>query len=148
QTKRHSIISSILRIPEIILVVNKMDLTGYSEAIFDSIQEEYTEFAKKIGLKKVTFIPASALAGDNVVRKSERMPWYEGGTLLDYLENCPSERDEEISGQGRFQVQYIIRPQTEELHDYRGYAGSVLSGELKKGELIDIYTSGQNRRII
>lgn len=148
QTKRHSIISSILRIPEIILVVNKMDLTGYSEAIFDSIQEEYTEFAKKIGLKKVTFIPASALAGDNVVRKSERMPWYEGGTLLDYLENCPSERDEEISGQGRFQVQYIIRPQTEKLHDYRGYAGSVLSGKLKKGELIDIFPSGQTSRII
>lgn len=148
QTKRHSIISSILRIPEIILVVNKMDLIGYSEEIFNSIQEEYTEFAKKIGLKKVTFIPASALAGDNVVRKSDRMPWYEGGTLLGYLENCPSEREEEISGQGRFQVQYIIRPQTEELHDYRGYAGSVVSGTLKKGELIDIFPSGQTSRIV
>ncbi len=137
QTKRHSIISAILGIPELLICVNKMDLVEYSEERFRSIEADYHEFAKKIGLKNVTFLPVSALTGENVVNKSTNFAWFEGPTLYDFLENVeiPSEN---IAAESRFQVQYVIRPQTTELHDYRGYAGTLLSGKLAKGDEVRV----------
>jgi sulfate adenylyltransferase subunit 1 len=109
----------------------------YSEEHFRFIEADYHEFAKKIGLKNVTFLPVSALTGENVVNKSTNFAWFEGPTLYDFLENVeiPSEN---ITAESRFQVQYVIRPQTTELHDYRGYSGTLLSGKLAKGEEVRV----------
>jgi sulfate adenylyltransferase subunit 1 len=137
QTKRHSIITGILGIPHILICVNKMDLVGYSQEVFERIKAEYTEFSKVLGLKKVSFIPVSALAGDNVVNASPKLSWYKEGSLFEFLENVKIEHEEEVQ-EARFQVQYVIRPQTEELHDYRGYAGSILSGTLRKGDKVQV----------
>lgn len=133
QTKRHSIISSILGIPHVLVCINKMDLVDYSEEVYNKIKANYTEFAKPLNLKEITFIPASALAGDNVVHSSEKMKWYKGQALLQFLEEVSIAKDEARVA-SRFQVQYVIRPQTEDLHDYRGYAGKVSSGNYKKGQ--------------
>ncbi len=141
QTKRHSIISAVLGIPQVLLCINKMDLVDYSEQRFDEIVSEYTEFSNKIGLKKVDYIPASALVGENVVHKSNIMSWYPGPSLLQYLEHIEIAASED-STEARFQVQYVIRPQTEELHDYRGYAGSVLNGTFRVGDEVTILPSG------
>jgi sulfate adenylyltransferase subunit 1 len=138
QTKRHSIISSILGIPHILICINKMDLVDYKQEVFEQIKSDYLEFAKKLGSKKLSFIPVSALAGDNVVQRSNNLAWYEGGSLFEFLENVEIP-NESGSQEARFQVQYVIRPQTDELHDYRGYAGSVLSGSLKKGDRVQIF---------
>ncbi len=138
QTKRHSIISAILGIPELLICVNKMDLVDYSEARFSEIEAEYQAFSKKIGLKNVTFLPVSALTGENVVNPSENFSWFSGPTLYDFLENVPIP-SENLEAESRFQVQYVIRPQTKELHDYRGYAGALLSGNLKKGDKVKIF---------
>lgn len=146
QTKRHSIISAVLGIPQVLLCINKMDLVNYSEQRFDEIVSEYNEFSKKIGLKKVDYIPASALAGENVVHRSILMNWYPGPSLLQYLENIEIATSEG-SDEARFQVQYVIRPQTEELHDYRGYAGSVLNGTFRVGDQVTILPSGLTSRI-
>ena len=146
QTKRHSIISAILGIPKVLVCVNKMDLVGYSEEVFNGIREEYLEFAQLTGIKSVEFIPASALVGDNVVHSSENLSWYEGLSLLQYLESVEIETSEE-TGESRFQVQLVIRPQTDELHDYRGYAGSVLSGTFQPGDEVTVFPSGQQSKI-
>lgn len=146
QTKRHSIISAVLGMPQVLLCINKMDLVDYSEQCFDEIVSEYNEFSKKIGLKKVDYIPASALVGENVVHKSKMMSWYPGPSLLQYLENIEIAASEG-SDEARFQVQYVIRPQTEELHDYRGYAGSVLNGTFHVGDEVTILPSGLTSRI-
>ncbi len=140
QTKRHSIISSILNIPHVLVCVNKMDLVNYSEATFNQIVADYKEFAKPLNLKDISFIPASALAGDNVVTKSEKLNWHKGPALLEFLEtvNITDQNENEAS---RFQVQYVIRPQTEDHHDYRGYAGKVLSGSYKKGDKVLVLPS-------
>lgn len=146
QTKRHSIISSVLGIPQVLLCINKMDLVNYSEARFDEIVSEYSEFSAKVGLKNVDYIPSSALTGENVVHRSERMTWYPGPSLLQYLESIeltPSE----VSDEARFQVQYVIRPQTEDLHDYRGYAGSILNGTFRLGDEVTVLPSGLTSRI-
>ena len=137
QTKRHSIISSILGIPHILICVNKMDLVEYKESVFEEIKSDYLKFSERLGLKKISFIPVSALAGDNVVKSSENLSWFKGESLFKFLENVPvvEENDQK---EARFQVQYVIRPQTDELHDYRGYAGSVLSGSLRKGDRVQI----------
>lgn len=141
QTKRHSIISATLGIPKVLVCINKMDLLNYSEARYNQILEEYSDFAKLLRLKNVDFIPTSALAGDNVVNKSEYMDWYSGPSLFEYLETVQVKRN--VSGnESRFQVQYVIRPQTDELHDYRGYAGSVLSGNFHVGDEITVLPSG------
>jgi sulfate adenylyltransferase subunit 1 len=132
QTKRHSIISSILGIPHVLVCVNKMDLVGFEQPVFDEIEKSFLEFAKPLKLKRISFIPVSALAGDNVVKHSSRMNWYKGPSLFNFLETVQID-DQERSADGRFQVQYVIRPQTDDLHDYRGYAGSILSGQFKKG---------------
>jgi len=140
QTKRHSILSSILGTPHVLVCINKMDLVGYDEKVFKKIEADYIKFAEPLNLKKISFIPASALAGDNVVNCSDKMPWFKGESLLEFLENVEITEDKEIK-EPRFQVQYVIRPQTTELHDYRGYAGSVLSGTFKKGDKVKIFPS-------
>ena len=141
QTKRHSIISAILGIPHVLVCINKMDLVDYSEVTYKQIETNYLIFAKQLKLKEVSFIPASALAGDNVVTKSDKMTWYKGKPLLEFLETTEIAELKKTEA-SRFQVQYVIRPQTEELHDYRGFAGRVVSGVYKKGEQVVVLPSG------
>ena len=140
QTRRHSIIASLLNIPEVVVAVNKMDLVSYSEEVFNNIKQEYEEIAKRLGLKSVHYFPISAFVGDNVVNTTEAMPWYKGNSLLDFLETVEISKDN--YDQPRFQVQYVIRPQTEALHDYRGYAGEVISGTYRKGDAIIVEPEG------
>ncbi|MFO0358467.1 MAG: sulfate adenylyltransferase subunit 1 [Sphingobacteriaceae bacterium] len=147
QTKRHSIISSILGIPHVVVCINKMDLVNYSETTYNSIIKEYEQFAKPLNLKEISFIPVSALAGDNVVAKSEKTNWYKGKALLDYLETVEILPDVK-KDESRFQVQYVIRPQSEELHDYRGYACKVLSGTFKKGDKVLVLPSQIETEIV
>ena len=139
QTKRHSIISSILGVPNVLICINKMDLVNYEEKIFDQIKSDFLRFSEKLGLKKVSFIPVSALTGDNVVNPSPNLSWYKGDPLFGFLENLEIDSVENNMEPARFQVQYVIRPQTDALHDYRGYAGSILSGSLKKGDSVKIF---------
>jgi sulfate adenylyltransferase subunit 1 len=141
QTRRHSIIASLLNIPHVIVTINKMDLVDYSEDVFNNIAMDFAEVAKSLGLKDVRYIPISALDGDNIVDKGIKFPWYEGDSLLHVLENIEVEKDINNT-HARFPVQYVIRPQTEELHDYRGYAGKVLSGIYKIGDRVLIHPSG------
>jgi len=141
QTFRHSYISSLLQIPHIIICVNKMDLVDYNEEKFTEIKNDFEAFASKLSVKDIQFIPISALKGDNVVKKSQNMPWYFGGTLLYTLENMHIGSDYDFEN-ARFPVQYVIRPQSEEYHDYRGYAGRVAGGIFHKGDLIKILPSG------
>jgi sulfate adenylyltransferase subunit 1 len=138
QTKRHSIISSILGIPHVLICINKMDLVEYKESVFEQIKSDYLKFSEKLGLSQISFIPVSALAGDNVVKPSLNLSWYQGESLFELLENVIIQSKVE-QNETRFQVQYVIRPQTEELHDYRGYAGSVLSGTIIKGDRVQIF---------
>lgn len=140
QTKRHSIICSLLGIPKILVCINKMDLVDYSEEQYNEIVSAYKNFANKLKVKSVDFIPVSALKGENVVLKGENLSWYTGKTLFDYLETIEINTNENLST--RFRVQYVIRPQTDELHDYRGYAGTLLSGELSLGQEVKIVPSG------
>ena len=141
QTRRHSIIASLLSIPHIVVAINKMDLVDYSEDVFNNIAMDYAEVAKSLGLKDIKYLPISALDGDNIVEKSNKFPWYTGESLLDMLENIEVEKDINYT-HARFPVQYVIRPQTEELHDYRGYAGKILSGSYRKGDRVLIQPSG------
>ena len=145
QTRRHSIIASLLNIPEVVVAVNKMDLVGYSEEVFNNIKQEYEEIAKRLGLKSVHYFPISAFVGDNIVNTTEAMPWYKGNSLLDFLETVEISKDN--YDQPRFQVQYVIRPQTEALHDYRGYAGEVISGTYRKGDAIIVEPEGITTKI-
>ncbi|HYG36970.1 MAG TPA: sulfate adenylyltransferase, partial [Cytophagales bacterium] len=130
----------------LVVCVNKMDLVGYSEEVFNKIHEDFKNFAAKLNIKDVQFIPISALNGDNIVDKSENMPWYKGRCLLDHLEEVHIESDENLRD-ARFPVQYVIRPQTTEYHDYRGYAGKITSGIYKKGEVVVVLPSGFKSRI-
>ncbi len=141
QTHRHSMVASLMGIPHIVAAVNKMDLVDYDEQVFYRIAADYQKLAQKLGLQEITFIPMSALAGDNVVTISEKMPWYAGKTLLDHLETIElaETREDEPT---RFQVQYVIRPRTEELHDYRGYAGALRSGSFRRGDKIVVLPAG------
>lgn len=141
QTKRHSILSSILGIPHVLVCINKMDLVDYSEEKYKQIEKEYLDFAQNLNLKEVSFIPTSALQGDNVVNKTDKMPWYKGKPLFEFLETIEisEAKQKDVS---RFQVQYVIRPQTDELHDYRGFAGRVVSGSYKKGQKVTVLPSG------
>jgi len=141
QTHRHSLIASLMGIPKIVVAVNKMDLAGYDEQTFYRIAADYQKLSEKLSIQEPLFIPISALSGDNVVDKSENMPWYEGPCLLDYLERVEIEPAKTYEG-ARFQVQYVIRPRTEELHDYRGYAGSLRSGQLRRGDRVRVFPSG------
>lgn len=141
QTRRHSIIASLLKIKHVVVAINKMDLVEYSQDIFNNIVIDYTEVAKQLGLQNVTYIPISALNGDNIVDKSETITWYEGKPLLDFLEEVEVSSDVNLTDP-RFQVQFVIRPQTEDLHDYRGYAGKVVSGIYKKGDKVTVLPAG------
>lgn len=146
QTKRHSIIASLLNIPNVVVAINKLDLVGYSEEIFNNIKSDYSKMAEQLSLNNVVYIPISALNGDNIVDQSENLNWYEGKTLLDYLETVELENTINLD-KARFPVQYVIRPQTEELHDYRGYAGKITSGIYKVGDSVTILPSGTESKI-
>lgn len=137
QTRRHSIIASLLKIPHVVVAINKMDLVEYSEDVYNNIVIDYTEVAKQLGLTDVTYIPISALDGDNIVDKSEHITWYDGKPLLEFLEEVETENDINLTD-ARFQVQFVIRPQTEDLPDYRGYAGKIISGVYKKGDKVKV----------
>jgi sulfate adenylyltransferase subunit 1 len=146
QTHRHSFIASLLHIKHIIVCVNKMDLVGYSEEVFNKIIEDYKEFASRLDVPDIRFIPVSALNGDNVVDRSTNMPWYDGASLLSTLETTYIGSDVNHVDP-RFPVQYVIRPQTTEFHDYRGFAGRVASGVFKPGDEIVAMPSGFTTRI-
>lgn len=146
QTRRHSFIASLLQIPHLIVCVNKMDLVDYSEEVYDDIREEFGKFASKLAINDVDFIPISALVGDNVVNKSENMPWYGGSTLLYSLENVHIASDHNFID-CRFPVQTVIRPHNDEYHDYRGYAGRVAGGIFKKGDTVAVHPSGFTSKI-
>ena len=141
QTRRHSIIASLLKIPHVVVAVNKMDMVDYSQDTYNNIVIDYAEVAKQLGLKEVTYIPISALNGDNIVDKSATIDWYEGKPLLEILEEVEINNDVNLTD-ARFQVQLVIRPQTDELHDYRGYAGKVISGIYKKGDKVTVLPAG------
>lgn len=141
QTIRHAYIASLLRIPHVIVCVNKMDLIGYSEEVFSAIQKRFMDFSTHLDILDVRFIPISALNGDNVVDRSAKMSWYEGPTLMYLLENIYIANDYNQLD-ARFPVQYVIRPQSAEYHDYRGYAGRMASGNLKVGDRIKVLPSG------
>ena len=140
QTRRHSIIASLLNIPHVVIAINKMDLVEYSQDVFNDIVIDYSEMLKSLNLHDVHYIPVSALQGDNIVDKSEKMGWYEGESLLHFLETVEIQQDVNITD-ARFPVQYVIRPQTDELHDYRGYAGKIISGIYKKGDRVTVLPS-------
>lgn len=142
QTRRHSIIASLLKVPHVIVAVNKMDLVDFSEDVFNNIIADYQNVAENLGLKEVTYIPISAKLGDNIVDKSTHMDWYQGTCLLDFLETLELNQDIDLE-HPRFQVQFVIRPQTEELHDYRGYAGKISSGIYRKGDSVVVLPAGQ-----
>ena len=142
QTKRHTFICALLGIKHLVVCVNKMDLVNYDEQVFANIVLAYKAFFEKLNIAtELDFIPISALNGDNIVVNSAKMPWYTGPNLLAFLEQVNVD-DDIKEAMGRFNVQYIIRPQTELLHDYRGYAGNVLSGVIKKNQEVVIYPSG------
>ncbi|KAB7732795.1 GTP-binding protein [Rudanella paleaurantiibacter] len=146
QTRRHSLIASLLGIPHIVVAINKMDLVDYAQDAFSDICIQYAELAKKLNVSQVSFIPMSALNGDNVVDRSANMPWYEGPTLLEHLETVELSNDTNLT-LPRFPVQYVIRPQTTELHDYRGYAGKINSGAFRVGDAVTVLPSAQTSTI-
>lgn len=146
QTRRHSIIASLLNMPKVIVAVNKMVLVDYSQDVYNNIVIEYAELAKALHLNDVSYIPLSALNGDNIVEKSATLSWYEGEALLQQLETVQVEKAINLE-HARFPVQYVIRPQTEALHDYRGYAGKVISGIYKKGDAVTVLPSGATSTI-
>ncbi|MGB1216541.1 MAG: sulfate adenylyltransferase subunit CysN [Saprospiraceae bacterium] len=141
QTRRHAIIASLLQIPHVVVCVNKMDLVDYKEEAYEKIKEEFSNWASKLDIKDIHFIPISALNGDNVVDKSEAMEWYGGTTLLYYLENVHIGSDHNLKDV-RFPVQHVIRPYNDEFHDYRGYSGRVAGGVMKKGDKVTVLPSG------
>lgn len=146
QTCRHSFIASLLQLPHIIVCINKMDLVDYSEDVFNNIVEQYHEFASKLSINDIRYIPISALKGDNVVNPSEHMPWYKGASLLDTLETLHIGSDYNHTD-ARFPVQTVIRPHDNEYHDYRGYAGRIAGGIFKTGDNIVALPSGLSSRI-
>ncbi|MFE7560646.1 sulfate adenylyltransferase subunit 1 [Kitasatospora sp. NPDC057500] len=146
QTRRHAAVAALLRVPHVVLAVNKMDLVDYAEPVFAAIAEEFTAYAASLGVKDVVAVPISALAGDNVVEPSAHMDWYGGPTLLEHLETVPVGSDPSAEP-ARFPVQYVIRPQTEEHPDYRGYAGQLASGVLRVGDAVTVLPSGHTTTV-
>jgi len=141
QTYRHSYISSLLQIPHLIVCVNKMDLVDYKEEVYEEIKEQFSAFASKLAVKDIRYVPISALKGDNVVEHSKKTPWYGGGTLRYILENIHVGSDLNHIDP-RFPVQYVIRPESDKYHDYRGYAGRVRGGVFRKGDKVMVLPSG------
>nr|MBC7612013.1 50S ribosome-binding GTPase [Pseudopedobacter sp.] len=141
QTIRHSYLVSLLALEHIVVCVNKMDMVDYSEEVFEKIHADYHDLATKLGIKEVTFIPVSALRGDNIVHDSLQMQWYKGKSLLEHLETVAVHEVDSLLP-ARMAVQWVVRPQTDALHDYRGYVGRVLSGAFKVGEQVTVFPSG------
>jgi sulfate adenylyltransferase subunit 1 len=141
QTRRHAIIASLLQIPHVVFCINKMDLVEFSQDRYREIREELERFTGKLDVSDISYIPISALQGDNVVNRSDNMPWYEGATLMYYLENVHIASDYNLID-ARFPVQYVIRPNTDEFHDYRGYAGRIAGGIFRKGDEVLLLPSG------
>ena len=148
QSRRHSFLASLLRIPHIVFAVNKMDLVDWDESVFRRTEAEFRQFASKLDVQDIAFIPMSALKGDNVAVRSENMPWYEGSPLLHHLETVHIASDRNLID-ARFPVQWVIRPQSAsaEHHDYRGYAGQVAGGILKPGDDVTVLPSGVTTKI-
>ncbi|MDB3999933.1 sulfate adenylyltransferase subunit CysN [Schleiferiaceae bacterium] len=146
QTKRHTFIASLLQIPHVFVCINKMDLVDYNQEAYDKVVKEYSDFAAKLNVQDVRFIPMSALHGDNVVTRSENIGWYEGGTLLHNLETVHISSDHNLRD-CRFPVQTVIRPHSDEHHDFRGYAGRVAGGVFKKGDSVVALPSGLESKI-
>jgi bifunctional enzyme CysN/CysC len=146
QSRRHAFIASLLGIPHLVLCVNKMDLVEWSQERFDEIKDEFRSFAMKLDVHDLTFVPISALHGDNVVERSANMPWYEGGSLLHHLEEVHIASDRNLIDP-RFPVQYVVRPMSDAHHDYRGYAGNVSGGVMKPGDEVIVLPSGFTSRI-
>src|SRR4051812_6021819 len=146
QSRRHAVILSLLRVPHLVLAVNKMDLVDYDEAIYESIHKEFASFATKLNIPDLEVIPISALKGDNVVTRSDSMPWYTGPTLMHHLEHVHVASDRDLVD-ARFAVQYVVRPKSDEFHDYRGYAGSIAGGVLKPGDEVLVLPSGMTSKI-
>jgi len=146
QSRRHAVILSLLRVPHLVLCVNKMDLVDYSQERFDEIHKEFTSFATKLVIPDLTIVPISALKGDNVVTRSAHMDWYDGPSLLHHLENIHVASDRDLVDT-RFPVQYVIRPKSDQYHDYRGYAGRVAGGILKPGDDVLVLPSGMTSKI-
>ncbi|MGW4162618.1 sulfate adenylyltransferase subunit 1, partial [Streptomyces sp. NPDC004788] len=146
QTRRHAAVAALLRVPHVVLAVNKMDLVDYQESVFAAIAEEFTTYASELGVPEITAIPISALLGDNVVEPSTNMDWYAGPTVLEHLETVEISHD--VAGRpARFPVQYVIRPQTAEHPDYRGYAGQIAAGILHVGQEVTVLPSGRTSTI-
>ncbi|MFO7922310.1 MAG: GTP-binding protein [Bacteroidales bacterium] len=146
QTLRHAYIASLLQIPHVVICVNKMDLVGFDQEVFENIRSRFLEFAGKLDIRDVRFVPISAKFGDNVVERSEKTAWYEGPTLMYLLENIHIAGDENLVDV-RFPVQYVIRPQSDEFHDYRGYAGRIAGGIMKQGDKVKVLPDGLVSRI-
>ena len=141
QTRRHSFISSLLRIPHLAVCVNKMDLVDYDEEAFNKVRDEFKAFANKLDITDLTIIPVSALKGDNIVERSPNMPWFEGASLLHHMEELHIGSDRNLID-ARFPVQYVLRPQSDKYHDYRGYAGTVAGGSFRVGDEVMVLPSG------
>jgi bifunctional enzyme CysN/CysC len=141
QSRRHAFIASLLRIPHLVLCVNKMDLVDYDQEVFERIKAEFRDFAARLDITDLSFVPISALKGDNVVERSANMGWYEGSALLHLLEEVHIASDRNLIDV-RFPVQYVLRPKSDEFHDYRGYAGTVAGGVLKPGDPVMVLPSG------
>ena len=146
QSRRHAFLTTLLRVPHLVLCINKMDLVGFSEDVFEEIRAEFTAFAAKLNISDLTFIPVSALNGDNIVTRSQNTPWYDGPSLLHHLENVHVASDRNLVDV-RFPVQYVIRPMSSTHPDYRGYAGQVAGGVLKRGDEVVALPSGFSSRI-
>jgi sulfate adenylyltransferase subunit 1 len=146
QTRRHVAVAALLKVPHVVLAVNKMDLVDYQESVFAPIADEFAGYAKALGVPEVTAIPISALAGDNVVDPSNHMDWYPGPTLLEHLENVDVDHDPQYCA-ARFPVQYVLRPQSSEHRDYRGYAGQVTAGAFRPGDEVVVLPSGRRTSI-
>ncbi len=146
QTKRHSLIASLLGIPHVVVAINKMDLVNFSEEVFNNIVAQYQVIQAQLNLSNVIFIPISALSGENIVTRSEKMTWYKGESLLELLESVEIQNEVNTS-HARFSVQYVIRPQSEKYHDYRGYAGKINSGVFHQGDKVFVQPSGISTKI-
>jgi sulfate adenylyltransferase large subunit len=146
QSRRHAVLLSLLRVPHLVLCINKMDLVDFSEEVYEKIHAEFTTFATKLNIPDLEVIPISALAGDNVVNRSENMEWYSGPTLMHHLEHVHVASDRDLVDT-RFPVQYVVRPKSDEHHDYRGYAGQVAGGVLKPGDEVVVLPSGMTSKI-
>ena len=146
QSRRHAFIASLLRIPHLVVGINKMDLMDWDEDVYESIAADFSQWAARLDITDITFIPMSALHGDNVVNRSENMPWYAGPSLLYHLEHVHVASDRNLID-CRFPIQWVVRPMTDEHHDYRGYAGQVASGVFKVGDEVSVQPSGETTHI-